>query len=323
MHAVIKKLLTLGLAFAMVPLQAVFYGAHVWESKKKNQRIILFSDIHVPCEDSAVAQQQQDAVVDYAKKHNAHVVVEDSGDITLLNKKIFSESFITLCENYPKIFSPLDVMTKKAKLQKVKCTNVEFRTTRTVIEELMKECSKKEMIRAEINTQFALNDYLEAHLTIIREIEGYKDAEVLMKEYKNIVKNFKHQVHSVNILNAVIIEEADAGLLDARLLHTIHNSKASQIIICAGGWHIDNVIETLPKLGFSEVKKEIHSFDFEQFEGSEKKFPSKLTINVSKFLSQIDAQKRSLARWIPYAALGAGLCAIGYYFYKWYKSTTT
>lgn len=63
---------------------------------------------------------------------------------------------------------------------------------------------------------------------------------------------------------SLIIRAYDSSIIAARILHEIYNNRQySTIFVCAGGWHIGDVSNVLPKIGFELVRNVGTSWDAE------------------------------------------------------------
>jgi hypothetical protein len=268
-----------------------FYKLSIWNNGE--QKLFLFSDLHV--ESSSCNKQRYD-ILNWAKKLNATVIVEDNYVTQELrkdpinydrNKQILSRMQLL---NLPSL-TPLFGLTSLCYFAGISVENIEFRinffsllygypnssvimeNSNKIIKEIetYNDCKEFNQIYKDTLNKYytvlenrkALFDYLNKSNKSLKDFTSstLDNSDINIKnfaaEMRQIIKEFgfkkseksiKRAKDSINNFLALF----DMYLLDVRILHSIYKHKDKNIIVAAGGRHIDNLNNFFTALGYKK-----------------------------------------------------------------------
>lgn len=242
-------------------IHAHFYRYALWGYKDKEGKshfVHTFSDVHE--RGGTNAKQQNELISTIPRKcgkKNSLFIVEDPfiSDIGL-RLRFFNQIINPIAQR-----TPLACITRKGYQNSLNMLNVEFRYT-----PILDYCKTPT-----IDSSFVAP--LEKHLatldSAIAETFSYQDTclnstyeklrgngsanQALLKELLYKLKNLdrsKALLITGRSIRDIVIDSA-ASILDIRTLHQLaQNRDKKNIFICQGGWHIKNIEEILPNMGF-------------------------------------------------------------------------
>jgi len=246
----VKNVTLVALLFG-VPAQGVFIVGERFQNRHGNT-IECFSDYHMPCSDSSVADIQQQEIIEKAAEYNSHVIVEDmNARYKEMEKKYVRAIDTTAFE------IPLDDLSLACEDANISCTNVEFR-----------HASSASLGGVPIPAC----DTLDAFKQVLKEINQYNDGSLLNAYYwktiADVCGNNKTLIDALHCTECSLYDYCqgkcgqiqktvtlfDAPLLDARIMHEVYENRLkSSMFICAGANHIKRIRPLLRKLGYKSM----------------------------------------------------------------------
>lgn len=247
----------------------IFTALHYWVSPDGTSDVFCLADDHTPCTKPIINCQQRNAVVRQAIKRKALVIAEDAGHYAGKNSTIqgWTQNIIL---KYKKDVSALAGLINECIEANVEYVNVEFRYPAIILDtlfDLIKHGAKLDDSMQPGNV--AKHEDFKAYLKTMQEqvaswqktdmqwpyLNGYYAQQ--LKEYETATKKFTDPDQLQNMkadgtYNAKLLL-AGKELLDAAIMHVLYeNRHEPNIIICAGGWHIQNVNRVLRNLGYTK-----------------------------------------------------------------------
>ena len=331
------------------PSHAVFYAARVLEGRPlldqhtlrvaSQKRVILLSEVHTECEDPTQVAKQQNGVVHYALASKAYVIAEDSADVrrALLGKKAKQR-----IQNSGKSADSLGGLMQLCEDKNIPHANVEFRFSRDAFIQYMIAIKKEQSAMKRAVELSAEKKHTIAQLqkralleteNVLAETRRRISMQPLLSDYytsicTEVIEKGNQLLSNTNDLAnldmqtwAKEVRTFDYKLIDARIMHEIATCPQSTVIVCAGGDHIDNIVEVLQeKLGYVEQAvhaqiKQINVVQKMMGNAPRTYIAASTAVDVTEFFKDID-YGYYLTSVLKKFVAGGLLCALGYCLYK-------
>lgn len=218
---------------------AFFYGAAILKNDNDKKIVILLSDYHQPSKITSVQQKNIIYLAQALEKYcSIQIVVEDSHSIELVERSFPISIDEYLSSNF-KIYSstsPLAYLDLHCQKKLINSVNIEYRHTHDklrIIQEELSNHSKEKYWKELYNGYAKHKDLLEDSRDTIYHPYATTNSDVLRKV----------QDHTNNTIALGIV-------LDSRILNAIKNNNKDITIVCAGGAHIESVINILCQQGY-------------------------------------------------------------------------
>ncbi len=261
-------------------VSALSTRVYVFNNKTRQAPVILIADNHceegMPVNEHDLVRMQARDILKYAKKVNAHIVIEDMTNYTgpsAYIKKLFD------IENFHKDFALLPYITQGVKKSKLSYTNLEYRHELELSLENYPISAGKGFGRTEsiLNTISAFNDSPQLNNHYRQCIDEVMPAHTHLKSIFNLRRRLAHQLNSPALCEQIMesaptislfydkkqyahdpeqfVRLYDWRLLNQLIIHEIYQrhwagdlaTQAQPIFVFAGGAHIVEIADVLEK----------------------------------------------------------------------------